>query len=351
MVKDVLVLGAGFAGIRSAVELAQRGHDVTLMDLRENHEFTPGIIDVIRGRVPGDRLQLDIEGFVEGTGIDFEQEAVEGIIPGEHKVVTGSDQYSYDSLVVALGAEPQTFGMDISGVHGMYSLEAAEELEEDLEDAGNALVVGSGYVGIETAGELEARGLEVRVVDRSTRPMPNSPEKASHLVLDYIQDRDIRFTGGKTVVEVDEGTVETEDGEEFEADVVVWAGGIQASSVVQNSFDCGPEGVAVNSGLSSEKYPDVFAAGDSADTGIVKTAHTAIDQGELVAHNLEKGEGEELERYEPGNTPLVVSIGRTGLFMYGERVLQSRLFRYLKDMIRLKYFLRLRFEGLKARYL
>jgi NADH dehydrogenase len=351
MAEEVTVLGAGFAGMRAALELANDGFDVTLLDLRERHEYTPGIIDLLRGRVSPGGLALDIEDFLEGTGIEFEQEVVEGVIPDRKKIVTGEGDRSYRNLVVALGGEPQTFGMDISETHGMYSMESAEAIEKEIEDAEDALVIGCGYVGIETAGELEARGIDVRVVDQATRPMRNSPEKASHMVLDYIEDKDISFMGGRTVVGIDEDGVETEDGEKMEADIVVWAGGIKAPEVVQNSFGTDANGIAVNSGLSSEKFADVFAAGDCADTPVPDTAHNAIKQAELVAENVGKDENQELERYSPGETPLVVSIGKTGIFMYGDLVLKNRLFRYLKDAIRWKYFLGLKLSRFRARHL
>ncbi|MFB6189965.1 MAG: NAD(P)/FAD-dependent oxidoreductase [Candidatus Nanohaloarchaea archaeon] len=349
--EEVTVLGAGFAGMRTALELANDGFEVTLLDLREQHEYTPGLIDILRGRVKSGRLAFDIEDFLEGTGIEFEQEVVEGVIPDRKKIVTGESDRSYRNLVVALGGEPETFGIDISEADSMYSMESAEAVENKLDEVEDAIIVGSGYVGMETAGELEARGIEVRVLDQATRPLRNSPEKASHILLDYIESRDISFMGGRTVAEVAEDGVVTEDGKKIEADMVIWAGGIKAPEVVQNSFGTDSNGIAVNAGLSSEKHADVFAAGDCADTPVLETAQNAIEQAKTVSENTRKDENQELERYSPGETPLVVSIGKTGIVVYGDLVLESRLFRYLKDAIRWKYFLGLRLSRFRARHL
>lgn len=351
MGEKATVLGAGFAGMRTALELANDGFDVRLLDLRGQHEYTPGLIDILGDRVGPDRLAIDIEEFLEGTGIEFEQEVLEGVIPGKKKIVTGAGNRSYENLVVALGGEPQSFGIDISEVSTMYSMESAQTIREELEDVETALVIGSGYVGIETAGELAARGIEVMLVDKATRPMPNSPEKASHIVLDYIEDKDISFMGGRAVSSVDEDGVEMEDDGRIEADIVIWCGGIKAPDVVQNSFGADSSGIAVNSGLSSEKHPEVFAAGDCADLKAPDTAQNAIEQAVVVADNIGKDENQELERYSPGETPLVVSIGKTGLLMYGDLVFKNRFFRCLKGAIRWRYFLGLRLSRFRARYL
>ncbi|MFB6191579.1 MAG: FAD-dependent oxidoreductase, partial [Candidatus Nanohaloarchaea archaeon] len=71
MDEKVVVLGAGFAGLRAALELDGKGYEVTLVDLRKEHEYTPGVIDALRGRVPDGKLKLDIEDFLRGTGVEF----------------------------------------------------------------------------------------------------------------------------------------------------------------------------------------------------------------------------------------------------------------------------------------
>lgn len=349
MGEEVLVLGAGFAGLNSALRLSRKGFDVKVLDTSDRHEFTPGVINVFRDRVPGEDLVRGVEEVLEGTGIEFVEEEVTGVDPGEGVVETGSGGYRYDHLVVALGSEPRTLGMDLSGAVAPYSLEAARKLDDELEAAESALVVGSGYVGIEVSTELEEKGLDVTVVDMSTRPMPNSNEKSSRLALEYLNDTGIDFKGGREVVEVSATGVETDSGRSMEADTVIWAGGVRASEVVRDSFGCGVPGIEVGEDLSHPDYENVFAAGDCADTGALNTAHNAIRQSEVIASNVGKQGGR--KSFSEGTTPLVVSLGVTGIFIYGGRAYRSRFFRRLKDLIRRRYWLQLEKQRLKARFL
>jgi len=349
MDRKVVVAGAGFAGVTAALRLSRKGFDVTVIDLRAQHEFTPGIIDVFRDRVSEDRLSIDLEYFFSGTDIDFQKEVIEGIDPENDIVYTGSGEHRYDDLVLSLGGEPRTFGMDISDAYTIYSLEDARKIDEELDDLDEVLIVGSGYVGVEMAGELAEKGLDVTVVDRATRPMPGSPEEASHIALNYMNSTDISFRGGNEVVEIERKGVETAEGEFIGADLVIWAGGIQSSKVVQNSFGVDARGLPVNSGLSSEEYRNVFAVGDCSNSENLKTAHNAIKEGYRVAENVSRGEDEELESYDVERNLLVVSMGRTGILLYGDLVLKNRLLRRLKDLVRLKYVIDIKMERLETR--
>jgi len=131
-------------------------------------------------------------------------------------------------------------------------------LDRKLEDMESSIIIGCGYVGIEIATELEERGIDVTIVDGSTRPVGNSGQEVSEKVLDYLNDHDINFRGGTRVEEINKQSVRLADGKKVEADSVVWSGGIQASRLVQNYFDTGPGGLPVNSGLASKEHSNVF---------------------------------------------------------------------------------------------
>lgn len=347
MAEEVIVAGAGFAGLNTALELADRGYDVELIDSSGSHDFIPAVADILSGKVDADDLRLELADFLENTPVDFTREKILRINAEESVVETNSGSHSYENLVLALGYDRSAYGMDVSDLDDIYSLESAVDVREKVEDAEDALVVGCGYVGIEAAGELAEEGLEVKVLDQVTRPVPNSCNHVSEKVLDILNEMDVAFQGGRAVEEVDAHTLKLESGDEISADIVLWSVGMEASHVVQRSFDCGPSGLEVNRGLNSKEYSDVFAAGACADLEVPNTARNAIDQAEVIAANIAKKDSESLERYEPEDSPFIITVGKDAVMEYGEKGYRSRLFHYLKRMIRTKYWLGLSWKKLR----
>lgn len=344
-----MVLGAGFAGLNTALELAAKGHEPKIIDARDYHLFRPDIEKLLGDKVSEEELKVDLETFLKGVPIEFCQETVLGIDPEERVVETDKDSHDYDSLVVTLGGEPATYGLDISDAVSVWDIEGIRELEDRMEDAEDAVVVGSGYTGVEIAGSLRENDIDVTIVDMSTSPMPNSSDTASMFALEYFNKYDIKFRGGKEVTEIEEDMVRTGDDSFIEADIIVWAGGVKAPGVVTSSFDCGPQGIPVNSGLSSKEYPEVMAAGDCADHGFWKSAQNALKQSKTLAKNVVKPESESLDSFREVERPRVVLLGRSAIFEWKSFALKRWYFRYLRYLIRKKYYLQLRFKKLKAR--
>lgn len=343
MEEEVVVLGAGFAGSNAALRLARRGFDVKVIDVRGTHEYTPGIIDVIRDRVSEDKLQRNLHKLFSSSNIDFTRERIESVDPEGMVVQTNAGSHTYDYLVVALGGEPNDFGMDISEAISPYNLSEAKKVVEDLEDDEETIIIGSGYVGIEFAGELAERGNDVTIVDQSTRPMSRANEKASQIALEFLNHKKVRFRGGKRVTEVNEESVKLDSGEVIEGDQVLWSGGIKASEVVRESFDVDRKGIPVDQHLQSPEYPKIFGIGDSADNDSIDTAHNAMRAGEIVAKNVGKPK-KSMKRYEGGDHTMLVSLGDTGMITSGNKAVRGRFFRKMKDLVRIFYWKQLAFH-------
>lgn len=349
MAEKVIVAGAGFGGVNAAVELARKGFEVEIIDKESFSEYTPGLIDLFRDRVKEEKLKTDLHDFFENTSIEFSREKILGFNIEENKVETDSGSHTYDYLVLALGSEPATYGLDISDADCCYNLRSAKKLDRKLEDVEEAIIVGSGYVGIEIAAELGEKGVEVTVLDKSTRPSSNSSSEISEMILDYLNNHNINFRGGAEAEEINKDSVVLGTGEEIEADTVIWSGGIQASQLVQKYFDTGPSGLPVNSGLSSKEYSNVFAIGDNANGGFLDTAQNAEKQAETVAKNVSKSDNETLEQYSEGTLPLLISLGNTAILSIGNQAFKNKLLRHLKDLVRTRYYFNLKKRKLKLK--
>jgi NADH dehydrogenase len=349
MGKRVVVAGAGFAGLSSALMLDSKGFDVVLIDRKSYHLFRPGLTELVRARISEERIKLDLEDFLEDTGVEYTRDEVEEIDTQGKNIHAEEDDYSYDYLVLALGSEKIEPDFDLKYAEDFYSLGSARDAVEASESSDSAVVIGSGYTGVEIATELDRKGLEVTIVDAATRPMPEANEKASHIALDHFNEENISFRGGKKVEEVTNYGVELEDGSQIEADTVVWCGGLSASEAVRDSFGAGFKGLEVNSGLSAVDHEDVFVAGDAADDGFLDTAQVAEKEGVHVAENIYSG-GELLKDFHPGKNPVLVSLGDSGMLVFDDSAYRSRLFRFMKDLVIRYYFFNVRRRKLKSRF-
>lgn len=337
MPEEVIVAGAGFGGLSSAISLAEKGFDVKLIDQERVHTYKPGLPGLIRDKVGREKLRLDLHDFVKGTPVEFVEEKILRIDPEENRIETGSGSHVYDDLVLSLGGKVKDFGIDISGVEKCYTLSQAESLSEKAGEADDAVVVGAGYVGVEIAAELSEKGLDVTVLDQITRPMPNSPEQSSQMALDYMNENDISFKAGRKVVDISGGELVTGNGESIEAEMVVWATGVKCSDIISEFLGCTGRGIEVNSGLSCKDYEDIFAVGDCADHGFEKNAQNSIKMGRVAAENIARGEGQPLESFESGSDISVISLGNTAILEYKGSSYVNFLFRYMKSMIRRRY--------------
>lgn len=344
----VVVLGAGFAGVNVCLNLIGSEHEVELLDVNGSHEFTPGIIDLFRERHDEENLRVNLNRLFKDTGIEFSRESVEDIDPQEQRVETNAGSHDYNYLVVALGAEAATYGIDVSAADKFYNITSAKRAVKNAEDAENVTVVGSGYVGVEVAAEINEMEKDVTVIDGATRPLPAGNEDSSLKILNYMNKKDITFKGGSPVKRVEGTKVVLENGKTIKHDACIWAAGIKASETVQSALDVDSNGVPVDDYLRWRKYPEIFVLGDCADLEVTDTAHNAIDQAKYVASNIGRSKSE-MKEYDPSETPLLISLGDTGMMLYGDRALKNRLFRRMKDYVMKGYMLNLKRRKLQSR--
>lgn len=342
-----VVLGGGFAGVEAAFELASQGVKPVLIDAKDHFEYTPCLPDLFRGRFSHGQMTAEYEKLFKGTGVEFRNATVLGVDTERKTVETSKGAYSYEGLIVALGAEMNDLGMDVSDADNCYSLDAAKEIKKKSEEVESVTIVGAGYVGVEVAGELCEKGLDVTVVDTETRPMPHSNNEVSEMVLEYFNNTDISFKAGRRVDHVEGKDLVLANEETVESDMLVWASGIRPNKVVRDSFGAGHEGLEVNKGCST-KFDNVFAIGDCSNSVNTKTAHEAMKEGQIAAENVLKGDNEVLSTYE-SNAPHLLSLGNSGLIIAGDKAFKNQFFRYLKDFVRHWYFLHLKRKSIFSR--
>jgi NADH:ubiquinone reductase (H+-translocating) len=296
--KRIVVIGAGFAGLWSALAAARK-----LDELRERAEqaevvvINPQPFHSVRVRnyeQPLDASLVPLDSVLEPTGVQLMQARATSIDSDNRRVNVEHDGthswLDYDRLILAVGSElvrPNIPGLmqcsfDVDTYGGACKLQAHLQTLPALPDSPGrytAVVVGAGLTGIELAAELPSRMREivdeadrgkVRVVlvDRSGK-IANAMGGAQPVIVDALNTLTVEMRAGMSLESMDAQGVVLSDGatqERIDACTVVWCGGMRANVLAaQLPVTLDPMGrVPVDTFLRVEGVPDVFAAGDCA---------------------------------------------------------------------------------------
>jgi CoA-dependent NAD(P)H sulfur oxidoreductase len=220
-----------------------------------------------------EKRHIDLRLHTRVTGIDPETRRVH--LAASQPGAPSLESLDYDALVVASGADPvrpPVPGLDERRVFTIRSLGEAIELRRLL-DSGtvrHAVVVGAGYVGLETAEALVSAGLDVDVVEALPRVLGTVDEPVAALVQAELE-RHTRLHLGERLEAVDRGgaadggLIAVVDGTEIATDLVVIAVGVRPATdlLIQAGARHLPDrSVEVDEGMRTS-LPGVYAAGDA----------------------------------------------------------------------------------------
>ena len=277
--KNVMIVGAGPAGIRCALTASKRGHNVTLY---EKQPYVGGMV------YPGSRPKCkeDVALLWEWYKAELEDSDVTLKLNIE---VTPEmvDREVPDALVIAVGTEPII--PDIPGIDKPHAVTAVEVLSDISKFKGTkAVVVGGGDVGCETACFLADNGFEVTIVEILPKLLEeNIMTNVKVQMFTLLEEKNIKvMTETKVTAIIDEGCeICLPNGKQtgLEADVVAFAVGMKE----QENFTLGSAmNIVPQSGVIAEmamKADEVHLIGDCATLGRIREATEA---GERVGRWL-----------------------------------------------------------------
>lgn len=181
----------------------------------------------------------------------------------------------YDKLILSPGAQPVVPNVPGVGLPGVYSLRTLPDADaiKAMIDAGHvrrAVVVGGGFIGLEMAENLVARGVRVTLVEMLGQVMAPLDLDMAALVHRHLRDRGVLLALGSSLKAIEaapEGGLVVQAGadQKHQADMVVLAIGVRPESTLaaQAGLDLGPRGhIVVNEHLQTSD-PDVYALGDA----------------------------------------------------------------------------------------
>lgn len=214
---------------------------------------------------------------------------------------------SYDKLMIATGAVPilpPLPGVEAQGVRCLRTVEDGIALKAQAAGATRAVIVGGGFIGLETAEQLTEAGLPVTIVEAQPRLLPFLPEEYAEAIRTEMTGHGVVFRLGAAAAEVvvREGRaagLRLADGEELPADLILFSVGVRPASEL--AVDCGLElglrgGIVVDEEQRTSD-PDIYAAGDCVQMKHLITGApcyfplgtTANKQGRIAGENLAGG--------------------------------------------------------------
>ncbi|WP_258023870.1 NAD(P)/FAD-dependent oxidoreductase [Streptomyces bambusae] len=279
--RHIVVLGAGYTGMFSAVRLAHRtrrtGVRITLVNPSSRFVERLRMHQIAAGQKLAEHR---IPELLAGTGVTFVQGTVTAIDPEARRITVdgagsldGAGTLAYDTLVYALGSSTDTGTVPGADTHA-YTLNSPEtagrfaaRLTEVAAAGGTVTVCGGGLTGIEAATEIaEAHpGLDVTLVS-TEEPGSMMGEKARAYLHRALDRLGITVETGARVAKVLPGAVELADGRTIRSDACLWTAGVRVSPLAADAGIATDDRglILVDDTLRSVSHPQIHAVGDAA---------------------------------------------------------------------------------------
>ncbi|MBT2533298.1 NAD(P)/FAD-dependent oxidoreductase [Arthrobacter sp. ISL-48] len=321
---QVIVVGAGFAGLTAAKELGRKGVDVLLIDANSYHQFQPLLYQVATSQIGVSAIARPLRSiFRRIRRVKVTTANVAAVDVAKRTVTTDDgDTLQAQTLVIAVGAVPNFFNTPGAEEHAfpLYSVTDATRLgssltrlldQADREPSGSVdmVVVGGGPTGVETAGALAenikfvvtkffspelADRCRVHLVDMVPSVLNTFSSKSQDYTRRRLARIGVQMHMGVGVTEVRPDGVTLADGTDIPSRLVVWAGGLKAGNLIANSGLAQGKGgrIDVRPDLTAPDVDGVYVIGDAANitdsTGakLPQLGSVAQQAGKWAARNI-----------------------------------------------------------------
>lgn len=361
--KNIVVLGAGYAGLKTVVALQKKVKGtarITLVDQNDYHYEATDLHEVAAGNLPASKISYPIKDVLDPAVTTFIQDRVVKVNAADKTVeLAHHESLHYDYCVMALGFVSENFGIKGATANSlpMANVDEAKAIHEHLvatmkhyrqsQDPNDLKIIicGAGFTGIELAGALHdakerlaklagvtADDLQITLVDASTRLLPMFNDKLANYGVALLNKLQIRIVKEALINEIQPGKVlykkqgEADDAalHEEAANTIIWTTGVSGSPVVGESGLPERRGRVMDTDhLTAPDHDDLYMVGDVAAVmppdgkrPYPTTAQISLSMANYVAKDL-------IARLNGGNRPgnytykslgTVASVGNTRAF-------------------------------------
>jgi NADH dehydrogenase len=350
----VVVVGAGFAGLRLVRSLIKKNFQVILIDRNNYHQFQPLYYQVATSGLEPSSIAFPLRKLFQGIpDFHFRMAELKKVDPGKKVIVTSIGSLGYDILILALGATNNFFGNKELEANSlpMKSVSEAirlrnlllENYEEALNLASgsvqepimNIAVVGGGPTGVELAGsiadmkqfvfpsdypELDFSRMNIFIIESAARLLSPMSESASKRATKYLTDMGVTVKTGTAVQGYDGSTATLSNGEKISCRTLLWAAGVKVPDIIGlEKASRGRAGRMVVDRFSAlSNHEDIYVVGDQSimteeafPNGHPQVAQPAIQQARLLAENLiRKSKNQAMVPFKYHDKGSMATIGR-----------------------------------------
>ena len=325
----IVIVGAGFAGLKLARKLRNQPFQVILLDKNNFHQFQPLFYQVATAGLGPSAISFPLRKiFHDSKNVTFRMAEVTQLESEKKRIYTDMGFIDYDYLVLAMGADTNYFGDETiehfaspmksvsealfirNKIISNYERAINIERMEDRKSLMNMVIVGGGPTGVELAGamaelrnnvfpkdypELSFKNMKVVLIEAGPAVLGTMSKESQEHALTYLQELGVEVMVETRVKDYDGKIVSLEGGAILETDTLLWAAGIKPNKI---------------DGLPEEKYgsngrilvdefsevlglKEVFALGDISllqedryPKGHPQVAQTALQQAENLAENF-----------------------------------------------------------------
>ncbi|NLB52916.1 MAG: FAD-dependent oxidoreductase [Syntrophomonadaceae bacterium] len=312
----LVVIGAVAAGT-SAAAIARRNREDMEITIYEKDRFISysgcgmpyflgGEIQDIKALLPRDpayfknKHNIDILTLHEVLAIHPENKTLEVINLVTEEIFIDS----YDKLVIATGARPNVppiKGLDSDNVFFLRNINDMEKIHNYIieKKVKNAVIIGTGLIGLETADNLCLRDIKITLVEKMPHIFPAIDGDMAKYIEKALLENDIHFITGQAVEEIRAGDVILSDGTILPTDMVVVSAGVHPETKIAAAagIELGTTGaIKVNKKMQTN-IPDIYACGDCIEQYHLITkkpvfypmGSTANKTGRIAGDNLSGG--------------------------------------------------------------
>jgi len=314
MPRKIVIIGANASGIEaaSAVRKRDRTADITLITREKTVGYSRcGLPFVIGGAIPHFReLVVYPPAYFQMLKLNLCTQALALMVNTKQKTVTiqtfegAEENVSYDSLIIATGADPfmpPIKGKEKFGILSLRNMEDGEKIDARIKaGAKSAVIMGAGLIGLELGVALIERGLQVTIIEMRSQILSQVLDAdMAVLVQSHLEQKGMRILLNRTVEEIlgDDKVSAVRAGEEnFSADMYINAFGVKANTklAVDSGIPLGETGAIKTNVHMETEVKDVYAVGDCAETMHVITQKPicpqlgtiAVRQGKVAGVNV-----------------------------------------------------------------